>query len=150
MKQNWFEVNNVRYYTGSVVVLRQVDSIAVSIIDMDAVFVYYNTETNTYAFEINGRIDLYPNQYFNKIFVTVSSARLTPNIEPTDSVNKKYKKKISIKDELNVEGLLVGWVWYIIIMAVAVIFYDRTLIWILASIIFIVYRNKRLREAGYK
>lgn len=62
----------------------------------------------------------------------------------------KYNKKPTFKEQMNVDGLGLAWVWYIFIMTVAIIFNDRVGIWLLASVIFFNYRRKKLREEGYK
>jgi hypothetical protein len=59
-------------------------------------------------------------------------------------------KKHTLTEELSVEGLFIAWIWYIFIMVVAIIFNARIGIWLLASIIFFNYRNKKLKEAGFK
>ena len=56
----------------------------------------------------------------------------------------------TFKDELNIDGLFIAWVWYVFIMLLAIIFKDCIAIWIITSVIFFRYRNKKLREAGYK
>jgi hypothetical protein len=59
-------------------------------------------------------------------------------------------KQRTLKDELNIDGLLIAWIWYIFIMVIGTIFKGNIAIWIFTSIIFFNYRNKKLREAGYK
>lgn len=59
-------------------------------------------------------------------------------------------KQRTLKDELNIDGLLIAWIWYIFIMVIGTIFKGNITIWIFTSIIFFNYRNKKLREAGYK
>lgn len=72
---------------------------------------------------------------------------------PNDTSKQKKKietKKLTLKDELNIDGLLVAWLWYIFVMAVGTIFNGNIIIWIVASLIFFNYRNKKLKNAGYK
>ena len=59
------------------------------------------------------------------------------------------KKQHTLTDELNIDGLFIAWLWYVFIMAISIIFYDRVLIWIFASLIFFNYRKNKLKEAGY-
>ena len=59
------------------------------------------------------------------------------------------KKQATLKDELNIDGLFIAWMWYVFIMALSIIFYDRIAIWIIASLIFFNYRKNKLKEAGY-
>ena len=62
----------------------------------------------------------------------------------------KAPKKLTLEKELNIDGLLIAWIWYIVIMAVGTIFNGNIIIWIWASYVFFRYRNRKLREAGYK
>lgn len=61
-----------------------------------------------------------------------------------------YNRAPTLKEELVDDNLLIAWIWYIFIMAVAIIFKDRIGIWILASYVFFKYRRKKLRERGFK
>ena len=44
------------------------------------------------------------------------------------------------------EDVFVGWMWYIAIMAVGIIFKDRWLIWIFATIIFFAWKNGGMKK----
>lgn len=59
-------------------------------------------------------------------------------------------KQLTLAKELNIDGLLIAWIWYIFIMAIGTIFKGNIVIWAWASYVFFNYRNKKLREAGYK
>ena len=63
---------------------------------------------------------------------------------------EKYNRKPTFKEQMDIPGLCLAFVWYIIVMFVAVIFNDRVGIWLIASLIFFSYRNNKLRKAGYK
>ena len=39
------------------------------------------------------------------------------------------------------DAIFVGWVWYIVIMVVGIIFKDRLMIWVFASAIFFLWKN---------
>lgn len=39
------------------------------------------------------------------------------------------------------DSIFVGWVWYIVIMAVGTIFKDRLMIWVFASAVFFLWKN---------
>lgn len=68
---------------------------------------------------------------------------------PNETKNKNSHKATFI-EELCIDGLLIAWTWYVFIMLVAIIFYDRVVIWVVSSIIFFSYRSRKLKEAGYK
>lgn len=46
----------------------------------------------------------------------------------------------------SINDIFVGWVWYIVIMSVGVIFEDRWLIWIFATIIFFIWKNGGIKK----
>ena len=60
------------------------------------------------------------------------------------------KKKATFKDELNIDGMFIAWLWYVFIMLIATIFKDNIIIWTLTSLIFFHYRKTKLKEAGYQ
>ena len=53
-------------------------------------------------------------------------------------------------DELRIDALCIAWVWYIFIMVIGTIFYDRLMIWGFATFVFGLYRDEKLKEAGLK
>lgn len=63
---------------------------------------------------------------------------------------EKYRRKPTFAEQMNIPGLGLACIWYIIVMVVAIIFNDCIGIWIFASVIFFSYRKKKLREEGYK
>ena len=84
-------------------------------------------------------------KYFNDSFVRIYD----PNAR-YGNAKIQSQKSHTFSDELNIDGLLIAWIWYVFIMVVGSIFYDRIGIWIITSVIFFSYRNKKLKEAGYK
>lgn len=56
----------------------------------------------------------------------------------------KCNRKPTFREQMNIPGLGLAWIWYIIVMAVAVIFNDCIGIWLLASAIFLSYRKKKI------
>lgn len=145
MKQNYFVYNDKRYEEGTIIILSRFDIYSKMVCDTKAKFLYYDTETNEYIVEIYGKEYKYDIKYFNNSFVRIYD----PNVRYTN-VKNQQEKSYSFSDELNIDSLLIAWIWYVFIMVVGIIFYERIGIWILASIIFFSYRNKKLKEAGYK
>lgn len=86
---------------------------------------------------------------FNKtcFYRTMYDKSMYDNVKNMPNIKTK---KLTLKDELNIDGLLVAWIWYIFIMAVGTIFKGNIVIWIVTSIIFFSYRNKKLENAGCK
>lgn len=144
MKQNYFIYNGRQYYSGTVIVIRWFSYLSRSVCDTNAKFLHFDTEANKYFVEIYGKTYEYTSEEFHRDFRGIYGEQ--------SNVTKKQimPKKHTFSDELNIDGLLIAWIWYVFIMAVAVIFYDRIGIWIVASIMFFSYRNRKLKEAGYK
>jgi hypothetical protein len=144
MKQNYFVYNNEKYNSGTTIVLRVFSCASRSLCDTNATFLYFDTETNKYVVDIYGRTHEYTEEIFYNMLRRIPVER--NNIIKEDHAQKTH----TAKDELNIDGLLIAWMWYIFIMAIAFIFYDRIGLWILTSIVFFSYRNKKLKEEGYK
>ena len=145
MKQNYFVHNGKRYDTGTMIVLSRFDYISRKVCNIKSTFLYYNTDTKEYIVEIYGKEYVYTETDFYNDFLHVYEKN-----KPIANMQNQANVKHTFSDELGIDGLLIAWIWYIFIMAVGIIFYDRIGIWILASIIFFDYRNKKLKEAGYK
>lgn len=141
MKQNYFVYKDRQYNAGDLVPFRFFDCRVGKSYETKVKFLYYNTETKEYFVEVYGKEYSYAENIFYKNMCGTTSPRA-----PAASSNNQH----TFSDELNIDGLLIAWIWYVFIMAVGVIFYDRIGIWILTSIIFFNYRNKKLKEAGYK
>ena len=141
MKQNYFVYNGKNYNTGTIIVIKWCNHITRTVLNTNAKFISYDTETKKYTVEIYGNEYTYLESDFFNILC---------NIVDTNKVNITETMHNNFSDELNIDGLLVAWVWYIFIMIIAVIFYDRIGIWIFASIVFFNYRRKKLKEEGYK
>lgn len=146
MKQEYFVHNGIKYLTGTFISLSRFDYMANRSINTKAKFLWYDTDTKEYGIEIYGVQYNYNQVYFNRIF----KGLYDPNYWKPKKPQPKVKESHTFSDELRIDGLAVAWVWYIFIMCVGILFYDRIGIWILASIIFFGYRKKKLKEAGYK
>ena len=139
MKQDYFVYNDRRYNAGDLIPFMFFDGKVGRSYRTQVKFLYYNTDTKEYFIEVYGQEYNYTeNMFYRNI--------CNPVVHSTHNV----KSKFTFSDELNIDSLLMAWIWYVFIMVVATIFYDRIAIWILASIVFFNYRNKKLKEAGYK
>lgn len=150
MKQNYFVCNGNKYVAGTAVKIKQHDTVACKPYETEAVFVNYDTERNTYTLQVGNCLSHYPEKMFYNILVSVTSRIDVQCANMAGQKNKQEIKQLTIENELNIDGMLIAWIWYIFVMLVGIIFYDRVMIWIFSSIIFFKYRNKKLREAGYK
>ena len=144
MKQNYFMYNGKKYDSGTDIIIKWCCPIVKNVLNADATFIDYDTETKLYTVDIYGSRYTYSESNFFASLCCVLSKQTR-----TIQVNQ-YTPNYTFVNELNIDGMLIAWFWYIFIMLMAMIFYDRIGIWILASIVFFNYRNKKLKEAGYK
>ena len=144
MKQNFVVCKGERYNSGDKINILWYFNGSNNPRNHIGTFVDCDEENNEYRINIDGII-----YSFNKICFY----QIVKNKNKQESVlsyNKDIPKKNTFKDELNIDGLFIAWVWYIFIMAIGTIFYGNIVIWILASVIFFNYRKSKLKEAGYK
>lgn len=145
MKQTYFVYNGKRYNSGTFIVLSQFNHMAMKVCKNKVKFVWYDSETNEYGIEECGNIYTYSGEYFSNSFIGIYE-----EIKQVSQVQNQAQKLHTFSDELAIDGLFIAWVWYVFIMLVGVIFYDIIGIWIFASVVFFNYRDKKLKEAGYK
>lgn len=140
MIQNYFIYNGEKYPSGTII---KINSMGTKI--EDAVFLYYKTDINKYFVQVGSCTHICPKKLFDAILVEVTD-KINTNVlnnyrYPTETRNVSR----TFKDELEIDGMLNAWIWYVVIMLVATIFNDRIGIWIFASIVFFTYRRKKLK-----
>ena len=151
MRQNYFIHNGKKYKSGDIVIIKELIShYTCTFTNKKVKFLYYENDKDLYIVEYNNNIETYTGNFFSKFFCGSESDVLEKQKFQFANTNVNENNKRSLTDELNVDGLFIAWVWYIVIMMFAAILYDRIFIWVIASIIFFNYRNKKLKEAGYK
>ena len=148
-RENFFQYNGGIYYTGTIVRMYCSDRFGHDIVK-DAIFIWHITSTDKYVVQIGQCTYIYPRQHFYSMLVEVTGNMDLQSIQPAIMQWKQRNRPATITDELNIDGLFIAWVWYIFIMLIATIFYDRVGIWFFATVIFFNYRNKKLKEAGFK
>ena len=142
MRQDYVIYNGVKYNSGDAIHILWYTNGYKNVRNYTGIFVDCDEEKDEYRFTVDGQL-----YCFNKVCFW-RTIRNNP-ISETYYVNKE-PRKATFKNELNIDGLLIAWIWYIFIMVLLVIFNDRIVGWIGTSIIFFNYRKKKLREAGFK
>lgn len=132
MKQNYFIVDNNRYYTGSIFITTDMGQ------HVEASFLYYDTDQKRYFYKINDCVWNVDENRFWRNFVSVTDKR-------NDNVRMPVTKT---KSDMEIDGLFLGWVWYIFLMAISTIFNGAVVLWILYSVIFFTWRAKKIKEEG--
>lgn len=130
--QNYFVWNGVKYYTGTVIVINDMGK------PTEASFVCYDKTYSRYIYKIKECMHhVWPKQ-FEQSFIKV-----------TDKVDKNVHIPVvkTLKDS-QIDGLFLGWLWYIFLMVVATIFKGNIGFWILISYVFFSWRAKKIKEEG--
>lgn len=132
MKQGYFIVNGAKYHTGSIFIIKDMGK------NVEASFLYYDTDKQRYFYKIKDCVWNVDNKNFWRMFVSTTDKRDESMRAPTTK----------IKNDIEIPGLFIGWVWYIFLMAISVIFNGAIFFWILYSVIFFKWREKKIKEEG--
>jgi hypothetical protein len=131
MYSNYFIYNEQKYYTGTVVQLKRGNNVYGAFICHDVVHDYY-------FFKVQGRREGVRGHDLDRFIITV-----------TEEVNKDVHMPVqkTYKDS-DIDGLALGWVWYIFLMAISTIFKGNVCFWIVISVLFFAWRKKIIKEKG--
>ena len=132
MAQNYFICNGERYYTGSIFIVNNMGQHA------EASFVCYDENRKRYVYKIKDHTWHVDEKNFNNNFIRVTSKVDHHTTEPT----------VKTKRDTQIDGLILGWMWYIFLMATSVIFKDVILLWTLISVIFFSWRANKIKKEG--
>lgn len=145
MIENYFIYNGIKYYSGTIIKIKRFGNAK------EAVFLGYNKNINQYMvrFDTNNTV-FYRSDAFNKDIVEITNRSNKSFIDWAQREDERLHPKLTASREVSIDGMMLAWIWYVLIMLVAVIFNDRIEIWTFASIVFFSYRNKKLKERGFK
>lgn len=129
---NYFVWNGVKYYTGTVIVVKDMGR------QVEATFVCYDKTYNYYVYKIKDGRAMRRLDQFEKSLIEVTNKR-------NDKVRMPAVK--TLKDS-QIDGLFLGWVWYIFLMAVSTIFKYNFLWWALISFGFFTMRADKIKKEG--
>lgn len=148
-RENCFEYNGGLYPTGIVLRIRGVDKHGNPTVKR-AVFIWHIVDKDWYVIHVDGHPDTYTKErFYNNLIEVVGEFDFESIKDPLDRW-KIDTRAPTLRDELNADGMIIGWAWYIFVMVISTLFYDRIGMWIFASIVFFKYRRNKLREAGFK
>ena len=132
MIQNYFVASGQKYYTGAVIVVKEVGR------NVEAVFVCYDHERARYVYKIGDHTWHVDEKTFRNRLVTV-----TNRVDNTVTV-----PTTKIKSDVKIDGLFIGWIWYILLMSVSAIFKDAIGLWVLISVVFFKWRAGKIEKEG--
>ena len=132
MYQNYFFVNDKQYYTGTIFIIKDITK------PSEASFICYDTDHAIFIYKIGECTYRAHVKYFNEHFIEVTD-KIDPNVRMP--VRKRRK-------EFDVEGMFLGWVWYIFLMLISTIFKGVIGFWILISWVFFGWRSDKIKKEG--
>lgn len=139
MKRDYFIYNEKQYCTGTKIKIRVCNNYGMC--PITARFIEYDTNTKTYYFEdMNGVPYKYSEHGWNSFFLCVYGEHKKANTD----------KEYTFDNELNIDGMINAWLWYIVLIAISTILKGNVFYWVIISYVFFKYRNEKLRKAGYK
>lgn len=155
MIARYFIHNDKRYEYGTIVKIKIYNNVTNLTEDKCMTFIGYNIERSLYIFKINDkkcknryRLITYKKEIFNEILIEITNCLDYEYIRYNQ--NKiSHKSKLTLIEELKVEGMLLAWVWYVFLMGITLFFNGFIFYWGIFTIVFVTYRNKKLREEGY-
>lgn len=135
---NYFMCNGKKYYTGTIIKVRDYGEV------VDAVFIcsrYWEDSklpVFTYKLCANGQM---------------RTASITPFSKALVAVTNKIDKSINIPEtkrmkDSEINGMMLGWMWYVFLMAIATIFNGNIVFWILISVVFFRWRANKIQKGG--
>lgn len=142
MDEKWFAHNGKIYKEGTIIKIKHGDKI------QEATFLWHDIERNNYIYQTFTN-NCYCLHTKHKDVFYANLIDVTCNIDSHYTAPDR-RAKWTYRKELEINGMLLAWMWYVFIMFISVLFYDRIWIWIFTSIIFWNYRDKQLRKVGYK
>lgn len=135
--RNYFEYNGKKYYTGTIFVMQNING------PCELTFICYNVDRKALICRppnpryVHSEVPIWES-VFNKNLVSITNKIDT-------SVHSPVEKKMK---DTQIDGLFLGWMWYIFLMAVSTIFKDAIGLWILWSVVFFSWRKKKIKKEG--
>lgn len=130
--QDYCIVNGRRYSTGTVFIIDFNGK------HREASFICCIPETNRYRCKIDGAMWFISEKDFQKKIVKITN-------KVDSSVHMPVNKT---KKDTEIDGLFLGWLWYIFLMVISTIFYARVGLWIFISVVFFDWRARKIKEEG--
>ena len=147
MKLRHFNYNNKKYASGTVIKIKPCRN-KNNIIIEKAIFEYYIPNAGWYVISLgpDDMLTLCEKDFFKIIIAIIDEKK----VETLHATEVKIKLNPTFKEELKIENMFIAWIWYVFLMVLLIFFRNAWISQIFISIIFFKYRNKKIREAGYK
>ena len=118
----------------------------------EVIFEWYVPELDLYVFKYKGENGMVGSgmrgDEFKRYFLHPTNRR--DNYIVRDHQMRMESNQLTFAKELAIDGMLIAWLWYIVLMAVTLIFNGFIFYWAFISLCFFIYRQGKLKEEGYK
>lgn len=152
---DYFDYKGTRYYTGSKFKCKNFIKKDILLFpEIEITFIKYNKKSdicfihsNIAACDFMFLLDVFMNN-----IVSVIAPKTRDVVVDRNKVyknNKEYYHWVEDGEDCykqKPDCLLIGWMWYVFIMGIAVIFNGRLFIWALATYTFVKWRKKKIKE----
>ena len=130
--RNYFIVDGKEYYTGTVFIVNDYGK------QTEASFICYDIDRKKYIYKIKDCTWQVYEELFWKNFVSV-----------TDKNDSRVRIPVTkTRKDSEIDGLFIGWIWYIFLMAISSIFKGAVGLWILISVVFFSWRHDKIKKEG--
>ena len=137
MWQNYFTYKGKTYRTGTIFTVKEFNYCC-GICEKEATFIAYNTEYDMAKFKIGDVVHSRPSNMLDGWIISV-----------TDKLNENARLPVEKqRKDAEIDGLFEGWIVYIFLMIISIIFNGNIGFWILWSYLFFSWRNKKIKEEG--
>lgn len=133
---NYFEYKGKKYYTGTVIILKD------GLYEKEASFIGHEPDKDWYAYRVNDITRETTHRTYEKLFYKNLIA-VTNKIDK--NVHLPLMKQLP---DRCIDGLLLGWTWYIFLMMIATIFKGNVVLWIFISYVFFDWRKNKIKKEG--
>lgn len=135
--RNYFIVNGNPYYTGTMFIINNYGK------QVEATFICYNIDTGQYIYIMkNGKGNDCKCRVHEKYFYDHL-------ISITNKVNQNACMPIEKRrKDSQIDGLFLGWMWYIFLMLISIVFKEALGLWIFISIVFFKWRSDKIKKEG--
>ena len=145
-KQYYFIYNGTIIKPGAILKIRPWRGVE------EVIFEWYVPEMDLYVFKYKGRNGMVGSGMTG---VEFKQYLICPTGEIDEYITREYQvkmetDKLTFAKELEIDGMAIAWLWFIVLMAVTFIFNGNLFYWVVISICFFIYRYGKLREEGYK
>lgn len=130
---DFFVHNGAVYHTGTILIINWNGKAK------EVTFMWYDSKTDKikFRFDDSGWSVLRPNDFYNSIIY------ITNRVD-----SSVHMPVVKTRKDWEIDGLFLGWIWYIFLMGISAIFKDALGLWLLISFVFFNWRSRKFKEEG--